>query len=173
MPATLEKLYPEVERLLWDTVHKFHRRHGGDLDELHAEANYWLVRCYQSFDARGAFSTWMTSSIWWGLMKVNVRRAKHHRRYGMPLPEQLPAKVGEFDPLAFVEGLSEEARLVARLAIDPPKDIRTEANGAWGRVNKGEDIGKSMKRAIKKYLADIGWCTERIEAAFAEIGAAL
>lgn len=157
--------FADAEKLIHAVVWRFFRQHGGDLEEMQQEAMLFFTESYRNYNGeRAAFTTWLQSSIWWGLLN-HARKPKQRRVF--PDLERLPAR-RESALSAVLEGLSEEGRQVAELALNPPPDVRLTA-----RSGHGESMPLSMRHGIKRYLKDCGWNANRIRTAFNEIQQAL
>lgn len=169
MPATLNAItetYLDVEKLIHATVWRFYRQHGGDVEELLSIAHERFAESYHGYDGdKGQFTTWLTTSIWWGL-KQSQRQDAHKRVY--PDLNRLPARRIAPEIEAVLGELSEECRMVALLAINPPEDVKFTA-----RCGRGEDKPASIRHGIKHYLRDMGWTNERVHTVFATIREAL
>jgi hypothetical protein len=149
----------------------FHRTHGGEFEDLYAEANLHYARACADFDpGRGmTFASWIRFRITHGLLETARAIAKQSRRYTMAeadfnTMEDRP----RFDVDRFVFDLSEDARTVVGLVTTPPPDVRLTA-----ACSRGEDHPPSIKRGVIEFLHAIGWGAARITEAFSEIGRAL
>lgn len=168
--------YDDVKRLIYQTVHRFYKRYGGDLQELQAQANLIFLESYESHDPEKAqFSTWLVFTLWKRL-QGNLRRDLRHRELAptvalgnITMPDRT-----HFDLDQFMDELSEDARTVASLVLDLPMDIRLsletrKQRKGWDRQTPCENI----KGALVEFLWDLGWTTQRIGESFREIGLAL
>ena len=70
------KNYKQVRSLILDTCNRFQNKHGGDFNELVAEANLCFVIAYNDYDpARSQFSMWLRWKIWHGLLDMTKKNA--------------------------------------------------------------------------------------------------
>jgi DNA-directed RNA polymerase specialized sigma24 family protein len=157
--------YRDVERLLdklsWDQTRKW----GGDWDEWRSLANEAFMQAYQAFDpARGRFTTlvhWCVTNRF----RSEVAAGKKRRERETKLPEDVTDPAAEIrDRNAWVDEVSEDARLVARMVLDTPRELVEATLGH--RVD--EVLG-----GIRYTLAQLGWGQDRATAAFVEIKEAL
>lgn len=159
----IDEAWEQTAPLVSKIVSKFAARHGGgDREELRAEARLHWVEAYRSFDpARGVqFSTWLYHRVWYGLLDANTKRQQRwHRLPERPLGDadrQVPQRAG-FDLAFWLNSLSEDARLLARLAL--------------GR--KGDKILRKTREKLAETLLDVGWPGRRVAAAARELKEAL
>lgn len=162
--------YSDVEKLLQSLCWRFCRRTGAPFDVAMSEANAAYVAAYNSYQpGRGStFATWVRRRVDYALREfarqhANDRLAKT-RRFG---PSEDTADRERFDLTRFAEELSNDARTVIRLAIEPPTDVMLSAHTSYGPCPSG------LKKGILEFLADIGWTAQRIGESFREIGEAL
>lgn len=81
---------------------------------------------------------------------------------------QIPDTRSQFDADDFLEGLSDDGRTVAELALYPPVPVIVAAEERWGA-----DKPASLRNAIKEYLGDLGWSLVRIGESFREVAEVL
>jgi hypothetical protein len=68
LKIAIEETFEDVKLLIWDTVNSFHRRNGGDLEELLSDAYFIFILSYWDHDQKkSSFSTWLTNRLKWGL----------------------------------------------------------------------------------------------------------
>lgn len=165
----LEVTYEDVRTVLYDLVHKFRRRYGGDFGELVSDANAYFMQAYATYngDRGSAFSTWFYYRTWRRMLSdLRQRRSQSRRR--LYLDNEVmgcyAAKQYNFNMDEFAEGLSQDAKKVVGLIVCPPLDIKLSC-GRRGDHNSA----LHYRRAMCEYLKDIGWPRERIMVAFAEI----
>src|ERR1700722_2298991 len=75
--------FETIEKLVKSTAQRFWRSHGGDIDELIAEANYVFVDAYTSgkYDPdRASFNTFLVNHIWYGLLNKASKITKKNNR---------------------------------------------------------------------------------------------
>lgn len=177
-----DELYKEVERLIYWTVHKFINRYGGDFEEFLGEAN-WIFSELTSPNSKhyypnrpnpknGKFTNWLQFSIYTTLLekqRESLRKQKLSKIVSLdpvediwePL-ENLPEHKDKFMLSEFIEELSEDARIVAMLALDTPVGLTRIM------VNKG-GTGTQRRTVLRSYLKELGWTAARITESFYEI----
>ncbi len=174
----LEANFEDVVKLIWDTIHKFERRYGigpfGDKDEMFSKACLiWVTKMNaKKYDAtRSAFTTWTRLIVWGGLLE-DVRTAIRHRNTGQQPAvarltdyDLLGLTAPEFNTVDFLDELSEDARMIAMLALDTPYEIYLNAR-LCGDQN-------DLQASIWDYLRGIGWTASQIRTSFEEVRSAL
>jgi hypothetical protein len=178
----LTQTYAATERLVNLIVGKFCRVYQLPFDEYKAEANWLFMLAYEDYDPSvSRFSTWLTFMITKGLhekRRLESRRASYLS----------PAPLGEGDRVTgpsswlvdFLDGLSEDAQVVARLVIETPIDVRaaifqrgtTKRRLSAMSENWDECVG-ACRAGMREFLGYKGWDTERVSNAFGEVGKAL
>lgn len=178
--APIAETYHEVDKLLWKLVWRFHQRYGGPVEDLKAEANFVFVQQYnlctleEQERYKTKFTTWLSLSVWYGLLRWHNARMKSCTRCqtgnGKDVETELKAVPDghSFDLGQFLFGLSDDAREVALLAVRPPPEVAFRAKRSRGTQNR-----ESMRKAICSYLTEIGWATGRVLEAFAELSECL
>ena len=167
-----EEAYQEVRPMIGKVCDDFHRRFGGDRDEQWSVANEMFLRAYQRHDPeRAAFTTHVWRQTWYGLMK---HQAKETIRAGREKPLEREGLVPDrrsFSLDDFLEGLSEDGRKVAGLALSLPFDLVLALRKGRGGRDREDPV--RVREAIVGHLTDSGWSEERIRAAWTEISDAL
>lgn len=168
--------YLDVEKLLHNVVWKFQRRYGGCHEELMAEANYCFMERYRNADpVYGAkWTTWLTRKLWYALLDYMNRKMRYCAKF--PKGSQKDNEYSlqhlksreSFDKDGFLDELSEDARLVATLALEPPPDVLINSQEGYKTEN-----GCKIEMALIEFLRDLGWATKRIFESFEEIRKAL
>ena len=168
--VAVSETYGDVEKLLHKIVWKFQKKHGGCHDELMAEANFLFMKAYGSMSKTQnrtlRFTTWLSKIVWYGLLDhLNsvIKWQTRLPRTSETALDRIRSK-DSFNMDAFVDNLSPDAKVVAKLAVNPPPDILLSAKHGHGRHN-----GTTMRRALVEFLSDICWATERITESFHEI----
>ena len=159
--------YEEVKLLVHKTTHDFLKRKG--ISEVHyedwqAEAALAFSLAYRSCNlSKARFSTWLWHSVWNALSEKLRREAPHHataRLNGYSHRIQDHRRAIPWSPIEFLNSLSEDARMVARLTLS--------GTGSWDR-KKPEDVRSTMY----ELLHGLGWSCNRIAESFWEIREAL
>lgn len=159
----ITETYTDTERLIYKTIHQFVRRYGGNVEELKEYVGLCFVRAYRSYDRdKAAFSTWLRWRVWTYLMELYRQRARESSRLTfMDLDPDAHTAPRMFNRLAFVDNLSEDARLVVELALDTP----------W----QSQPSPQAIRGCLWAYLRQpaIGWQAARIRQSFREVRLAL
>lgn len=170
--------YSDVEGIIYSTVTSFHRKHGGDYQEMVCVANMVFMDVYAKFDpAKGCITTLLVNSIYRRLidhMVIGGRRSKRTSSLdiadevtGKTKAEAVPARSSlDFDMLAFIQMLSDDASTVLKLVLETPSEIESVV------FTKGSTPG-SWRSTIRQYLKKLGWKSDRIANSFMEIGEVL
>lgn len=163
--------YQEVELLIFDTVHSFRRRYGGDFQELLSEARVAFCESYITYDDDYPFSTWVRFKCWTRLLEDRRRRARLYGRPGhpncpLPLPNHLSHR--DFDLCQFLDDLPTDAGIVATMALEAPLDVLLCLKGEFKIKN-----AHNIRRALHEALVDMGWTASRIADAFETVRDAL
>lgn len=161
--------YHDVENLVYKTVHEFIARYGGEFEEQAGDAHLSFVLAYHTYkEGKTKFSYWTRFTIWTELLEK--QRESLRRR----LPSvSLFADEGKdgwdaetphsgFCLMEFLDELTEDARIVARLAVDTPLGLANQM------VERGGS-GTARRSVLRNYLEGLGWTAERIKESFTEI----
>ena len=166
-PTTLpdiESAYASVTLLLKRIVHTYQNRHGGDYDELLAEADEGFMHAYATWEpSKGRLSTWTWHKVNSHLLNLPRQRQKF-------VCESLTGDVRSkprFNLRAFLFELGEDAADVVGLVLESPLDIiqLCREQASEGIVTK--------RWALVRFLKDLGWTKNRIVSTFNEIREAL
>lgn len=185
MPSALQvdpvtETYLDVEKMIYAVVNEFHGTFGGDWDEYVAEANLTFKQVYDSYDpTKGALTNVLWTSIWRKLTKVNRKNIRSRAFHKVSLDaadgnyNTLAAHIQDrpdctFDFVAFAAAakLTEDAKTVIGLVLDPPEKVEKVAKA------KG-DLPMNWRSTLREYLRDIGWAAARISESFEEVREAL
>ncbi len=178
--ATLRKdamteTYEDTKNLIFETCWKFQKGHGGDIEELIAEANKLFVLAYDSYDSRKSqFTTWLTTSIKNGLKRFtqtewrqshpSLSRIKEHNPY------QEYESTESFSVLELLDEMEKDAHIILQLFLDTPRDIFQSAV-VGGKKSKHIQI--CMRKRLRNRLRQLGWNIRRITESFEEIAKAI
>lgn len=179
-PADAGAGYNLVKNLIFSQVHKFVNRYGGDFDDLVGDANMAFMKGHAQFTAgvtstglpiEGTYAAEIRRWVWFELF--DAMRIRLSRQHAAPMVEIAEGedfadtRPAEFSLEDFTDGMSEDACLVAGLAINPPPAVEVAANEKGGNP-------RNIRSTIREYLRnECGWGAERIGAAFDEIRKAL
>jgi len=180
---TLEDTKP----MLWELVHLTHRKcPWKELEDLFSQSTLLFMQAFVSFDRSKdtSFSSWLYTKVYYGLLdyvKRDVYRAKPYRggrtsgnikSCDMQEAERTNAAFSSPAPSFFLvellEQLSEEARVVVTIALEPPPGLQ-EAMLA----DNPNPSGPSTRRGIRQYLLGLGWTGKQVSECFREIKMAL
>jgi len=178
-PANADEGYRMVHDLIFDQIHKFRRRYGGDFDELTGQALVAFMRGHHQF-MRGTtptghaikhdYPTEIRRWVWYTMfddMRTRLSRAAKVRVDVVGDDLNPPAPQYRFRVDEFTEALSDDARYAVGLVLDTPEDIAEVAMAKGGAP-------RNFRSTVRAHLAtDLGWAPGRISAAFAEITEAL
>lgn len=162
-----EETYLECKGLIYWTVKKFRYRFGGNWDDMISVANEAFVDAYLEFTTeKGSFSSWICKWIWNYLRNdwKQKRMRDFKRKNGMHIRiEEIEARETRTLDL-LLEKITGDARVVAELVIDTPKDLifLIHLKGAAPR---------NYKSTIKEYLIEEqDWTPERVKQAYQQLG---
>lgn len=163
-----EACWRKVHRMVWQLVHKHHKVHGGDLDELMGEAQLYFANAVVTWDpTKGALTTWVHWQVR-GLL-LNHQRAERRRlgkcSYNSEALNWEATKESCFDVRSFLREISNDAAIVATLALESPKEVL--ALLTEGRLDK--DTVRTCRGWLVGFLIGLGWGTGRVLAAFREV----
>lgn len=154
------ELYSKLEKLIHHTVKKFHKRFGGDYEELLSIAHYKFMKALETWKPdRGALTTRVRQLIWYGLLDHINRPYLNGSRVSIltgTTLSNLPSKQ-RFDLEKVMSEVSPDAREVVRRALRSSKS---------GTQNK-------KRAALAEALLDLGWAAQRVLEAFREVQEAL
>ncbi|MBU1067226.1 hypothetical protein KKE60_05535 [Patescibacteria group bacterium] len=169
--------YELVRNLIFDQVHKFSRRYGGDFDELVGEANLAFVKGHNQFITGmrpsgkpfdTTYATEIRRWVWFELFDAMRTRLQRQARAQMISVGDMdyPVQSFEFDVTDWAAGLSSDASYVVELLLDPPEDVEEIIMAKGGEP-------RNFRSTVRAYLVASGWSARRISEAFAEIKEAL
>jgi DNA-directed RNA polymerase specialized sigma24 family protein len=158
--------WADVEKLVYHTIHRFIRTHGGEFADCLGVAHTTYMKAYDNFDGRASFSAWIATKIWYGLLDDLRRRTRTASREVMDDTDlttyAAPEGQGVFDLEAFLSELSEDGALITKLILDLPPEIQREADLFGGSH-------ESTRAAVRYHLRSIGWAKKRVSESFEEI----
>jgi hypothetical protein len=139
-----------------------------DREETRSAANLHYVVAIQKWDPESASvsrEVAVASTIWHRLLdtlRTRARRDARHPRVSTEVLDDLAIAerrtVGDL-----MESASADARTICDLALDPPEQVAAAAS-RWG----GQP--RNYRRAIREYLAAIGWGRARVRETIREMG---
>lgn len=169
--ATAET-FNDVQGVIRRVVQSFHKRYGGDLDDLYGQCHLIFMRAYLTYDRQhGDFKKWLSFLSF----KILFERMRYTTRRNARLRPQrwngfIEGTCGvTYAPLAdLLDDLSEDAQFVAWLAISSPPDVRLALY-----CRPSQDAASSVRAALREVLKDMGWYNQRVTDAFNEIRSVL
>ncbi len=178
-----EETYEEVRDLIYHMVHLFRRRHGGDWDELVAEANFIYAKAYRGFDPDNGcpFTDYLCVSIYRGLLRCKQKEMKEKQLVPISLDMRTDtsdnAKLVDILPdltpdisaiIRQIEELPDDASIVIDLIISSPKEFLSVLLDSGPMYNV-----KCWRGILRRYLRKMGWTNRRVSESFDDIGNAL
>jgi len=161
--------YEDVEKLVCWMVHKFIRRKGGRFEEWKPVADLAFVRFYYTWrPERGSFTNWIAFNVYTELLEEqrNIARKKELAKIESvdfeELEKRTPERTSGFKLFEFLDELGEDAKIVARLAVETPAELVQVMVELGGKPHH-------RRKALRDYLRDLGWTGARISESFAEI----
>lgn len=171
----IDDTYQEVVKLIYSAVWDFIRAYGGDFDEALSEANDAFMSAYAGYNPqRGEFSTLIMTSIHNRLIDGKRRQHRDNKKCRISISAEAPGggKIEdsiesrpheEFSKEDFFNDLSEDAKIVLDMILDPPPYI---ANA----VQAKGDQPRNWRSTIRQHLQyKLYWDSNRVQLCFAEI----
>lgn len=171
--AAAALVYEDLSHVLDTTAGGFARRFNQDYEEARSFANLVFVQEYPRYLANPvqAFDTWLRYTVWNQLID-NLRKSMAKQRQpegGWVTGNEALAMVADrasVDPEErmeeLTESLSEDARLIAKLVINPPEEIEQKVEERGGKPG-------NTRKVIRHYLKKQGWSSARVSNAYEEI----
>jgi hypothetical protein len=178
-----EETYEEVRKLIYHMVHLFRRKHGGDFEELVAEANLAFAKAYRKYDYTFGcpFTSYLCVAIYRHLLRKKQKEMRRKKLWSVSIDQLMGSEgygtiaasivddVGDTSYLVSrLEELSDDASTVVDLIVASPKEFASvvaDSGGATG-CNRWRGI-------LREYLRGMGWTNLRVSESFDEIGYAL
>lgn len=165
--------FQDVELLIYDTIHKFIREHGGNFQDFLSEAHEVFLVAYETHDdLLGSFTYWLTFKLKKHMMELTRRAIMRNNRLSRVDADLTmiarPEAVEPFDWRRFASDLSDDAATVVKLVFEEPIDVTL----AILQREQGP-TPKAIRSSIREYLRDLGWTVRRISESFSEVARAL
>lgn len=146
----LTETYNDVQEIIIKTVRAFHRKYGGDIDELTGEANLHFLAAYDSYDMNfgKSFDNWVRYVIWKRLLETVRQNAKRKKILGERVPLHQVCEEEGFNLNEFMSDLSEDATTVVRILFYSDSQTKTR---------------------LQSCLKGMGWSLGKIFETFSEI----
>lgn len=174
--AFADETYRELEKEIEAVVWAFARKHGGDFEEwmshaLVAFTNGMIAITEGAPNLHADNSVELRRHVWFQLFDLHRTQSQHRRKDKCVIKQEercdlLPTKTPGFNITDFLDGLTDDGKVAAKLVLDTPADIAAAA-----RERGGSD--RNLRSVIRHYLSGLGWHAERISNSFAEVGKAL
>lgn len=169
-----EQALEESRALFFDTIYRFYRVYGGDLDELISDSFLCFLNAFASYDAAKAeFGTWLVYRLQKDLLETRreaARTAAVRRKHMVvtsfdvySCPDR-PSRT--FNPDEFCERLSPVAAEAVRTCLNMPRDLLRAADERGGTP-------RNFRYVLRQWLIQSGHATAAVTGAFAEIQGAL
>lgn len=174
--AALSIVYEDVQEVLNITVAGFCRKYPGDYEDRRSKADLIFVQqapAYARALAEGkttsTLETWLRYATWFQLL--DEVRAKHCQKRkpatgGWVTLDEV-GDVADADAAPNIEkvtaGMSEDAAMLAALAIDTPPTLQAEIAARGGTPRNHLSVYRA--HLMKSH----GWSSERVAAAIAEV----
>lgn len=171
----LTQTFDEVRNLIYSRVNIFYRKYKLNREDLISAAFLGFMQAYDTFDPKiGEFSTWVCHKVDNRLKDelkavIDRQNRKTYTGFEQHYLELIPKKeiYQDFDPVEWLERLNEDARRVASVVLTKPIDIKL----LLGQL--GGETSHNWRQALREFLAEIEWDSDRIKATFASIKEAL
>lgn len=169
----LTETYKDMRGLVSETAYKFWRAHGGDLDDLKAQANLIFIEAVLSHDSkRSKITTWVVNSISKGLLYYmrSTWYAPTHVSIGNGHDDDFELESKSNENLSVMELLDEmeqDAHIILCLFLDTPKEVILNI---FDDKNFRLDRTRSrVRNRLRNRLRQMGWTIRRIGEAFDEV----
>lgn len=177
--ATLEReaaasCYNDVRPTINATVRDFVRAHGGDEEDLRADANTAFLRGWRKAAGRDIpdFHLYIRRWVWYALFDEYRTKTQYRRKNktkaihidDMDMLQERPAPGFALED--FIAELGEDAAAVVRLVVGDTAGVHDEALARGGAV-------RNLRGCVRRHFLALGWTRERVNASFAEISSAL
>lgn len=153
-------------------VHKqigqFLEVHDIDHEEVRSAAYLGYVRAYHTYKPQLGFqfTTWVWYHVNKRMLDALRKKITNDNRPVVQIDWDLfdqEEKLPEFIFDEWLETLSEDARLAAKVAVECPIDIK------WFLSKLGEESPGNYRQAVREFLKELDWNDKRIKQSFQEI----
>ena len=160
----LTETYEDVKDLIAKIVWNFQTTHGGDFEELLAEANLIFVLAFDTHDETEAqLSTWLYNCINPSLLNYMKEEWRHPTiSIDDKNTDTSSLYSSSFSIMDLLDELESDAHVVLHLLLDTPEEIVNIA------LTKGK-AQRHLKAELKRHLHKMGWTMKRITKTFEEI----
>ena len=167
MDAVTETFY-DVRKLIYGTVWQFQKQHGGDFDEMVAEANLIYIKAFMSHNpSKGKFSTWLCFCLGKGLIDFRRFIREENRYVSIEHFEDWGEYQIQTPPrstfLELINEVSSDTKTIIDLLMEPTNELQTA-------LMKKKSVKYYHKQALRAHLTSVlGWSNSRIKESFQEI----
>lgn len=174
----LTETYKDMRGLVSETAFRFWEAHGGDLDDLKAQANLIFIEAFDSHDPqRAKLTTWVACSIRQGLlyyMRSTWYRPTHNSiDNGHDDDFEFASNSNEnFSVMELLDEMEQDAQIVLCLFLDTPKEVILSLfndKKRFKHIGKSNHVRTHMRNRLQNRLRQMGWTIRRIRKAFEEI----
>lgn len=167
----MTETYNDLSHLIPQVVNRFLRQYGtiyGSHEDLCSEAReFFVVACRTYKPGKTTVDRWISYRIFCGLTEGFRKQVfRHNRLRRVPVDVNTTSSHLPFLP-DFLEGLSEDAQTVVKLALDPPPDVKLAT------LQRGKDTPTNLLLAVREFLADFQWPEDHINRTIKEVKEAL
>lgn len=176
VPVDTAAAYESTKLLIYKTCHRFAHAYGVQFDDLLSVAHQsFMAACTSKAAWREGKGTKLSTYIcWWVTCDLKTYMQKQRRRgITLELNEEIVGEDTTHHSFMddFTVSLTEDARLVASLVVEAPKelnDMLVETTRSMQTISK-----RVVRDTVRELLMDRGWSPSRIDSAFNEVSAAL
>jgi len=170
----LTETYTDMRGLVSEMAWRFWKAHGGDLDDLKAQANLIFIHAVDNYDSsRAALTNWIAYRI-----KKDLHRYLHngyvpeHRSIGIEHDDEVnfefESKSKEnFSVMELLDEMEQDTRIVLCLFLNTPKEVILSIFD--DKKCRLDHTGGKMRNRLRNRLRQMGWTIRRIKEAFEEI----
>jgi DNA-directed RNA polymerase specialized sigma subunit len=169
----LAETYKDMRGLISEAAYKFWRTHGGDLDDLKAQANLIFIHAVDDYDSsKGAkISTWIAFRIKKRLLDY-MRSGYVPTHYsigdGHDDDFEFESKSNEnFSAMELLDEMEQDAHIVLCLFLSTPKEVILSIFN--DKNFRYDHAGGKMRNRLRNRLRQMDWTIRRIRKAFEEI----
>ena len=160
----METTYRDVEHLIYNTIHRFIKRYGGDFEHLKSVCLMAYTNAYHEYDdTRASFVTKVSWNCWKDMLEDLRRTIRRNGKvtYKSFKGDEISFREPRF--LDLLDSLSTDAKQVVKLVTETPR----------GLIDALSADSKTPRSCIRAYLKGLGWTASRITESFSEIRKAL
>ena len=169
----LTETYTDMGGLISEMTYRFWKAHGGDLDDLKAQANLIFIKAVDSHNPqKSKLTTWVAISIKKGLLYY--MRRKWYKPTHISIVDlvnnnfEFESKSNEnFSVMELLDEMECDAHIVLQLFLDIPREVLLTI--FEDKNFRFDHTGGKIKNRLRNRLRQMGWTIRRIKEAFEEI----